>query len=305
MRAVPRYWAYAALLALVAVFFLAPTWGWRSHLRTGDQVHHAREPQQRGEKARLVEGSAPVVGTEQEKARSGASQQPHDVAHELPTGSGFRAWVVHNEKFLVALGTIVIAAFTVVLGIATGFLFLATRSLVQGADATAKAQLRAYVHYDGCRWLSYRDANGKVFWRIRPRWRNGGTTPTRRLRVYVHYELIDHQLPGIYSFTEDPKIVPAPATIPPHGSIESAHCDVTGDDLVAVSKGRKFLYVWGVARYRDVLPDTPEHITKFCIHAASVTNDPRAYWHAETNPVEILFLTYDRHNCADEDCNRA
>jgi hypothetical protein len=73
-------------------------------------------------------------------------------------------------------------------------------------------------------------------------------------------------------------------------------------DLVAVSERRKHLYVWGIARYNDVLPKTQEHLTKFCVYASNLSGDPMRPWHAADNPFEIMFVTYHRHNCADEDC---
>src|SRR4051794_33085845 len=45
----------------------------------------------------------------------------------------------------------IIAAFTVVLAIATGYLWKATRDLVDGAENTAKRQLRAYIVVNGTR----------------------------------------------------------------------------------------------------------------------------------------------------------
>src|SRR5262249_11412210 len=55
----------------------------------------------------------------------------------------------HEE--IVAVGTVFIAAFTIILGFATAALYLATRDLVKGAELTAKQQLRAYVLADTAR----------------------------------------------------------------------------------------------------------------------------------------------------------
>ncbi len=53
----------------------------------------------------------------------------------------------------------VIAVFTVILGSATVFLFLATRSLVKGADKTAEYQLRAYISVTPRLALNWRHKN--------------------------------------------------------------------------------------------------------------------------------------------------
>jgi len=121
------------------------------------------------------------------------------------------------------------------------------------------------------------------------------------MSVHVDYELRDIELPDDFVFSYERSTVPA--TIAPHGMIDSQFRDISADDLVLIKERRKFLYAWGTATYRDVFPDTPERITKFCVLATSVTGDPNAGWHAETNPLEILFQTYRRHNCADEECD--
>ena len=59
--------------------------------------------------------------------------------------SDFVDFVERKDKFIIALSTIFIAFFTIILGIATGLLWRATRSLVRGAENTAERQLRAYV----------------------------------------------------------------------------------------------------------------------------------------------------------------
>jgi len=120
--------------------------------------------------------------------------------------------------------------------------------------------------------------------------------------MFTYYELRDAELPPVYPFSPDQTTTPGPATIPPHGTIESFYYDVAGEDLVAISERRKHLYVWGTAYYRDVFPGTSEHITKFCVYARTITGDPTKVWNREANPVEIMFATYHQHNCADEDC---
>lgn len=65
------------------------------------------------------------------------------------TAAAFVHLIEHGEKFLIALSTVFIAVFTVVLGVATAALWKATRALSDGADETAKRQLRAYVGQQG------------------------------------------------------------------------------------------------------------------------------------------------------------
>jgi hypothetical protein len=90
--------------------------------------------------------------------------------------------------------------------------------------------------------------------------------------------------------------------IAPKGVVESEARDFLGDDLVAVKEGKKHLYVWGIAKYRDVFPGTVGHVTKFCVVATNLAGNPLEPWDGKTNPFDIAFATFYRHNCADEDC---
>src|SRR5262245_37547653 len=65
----------------------------------------------------------------------------------------------------------------------------AARESAETAKASMVASNRAYVLFNGCRWISHRqDDLSPVFWRIRARWINSGNSPPRNLRVYAHYE---------------------------------------------------------------------------------------------------------------------
>jgi hypothetical protein len=181
---------------------------------------------------------------------------------------------------------------------------IAARDSADTAKLSMVASDRAYVYHNGIGWISHRDTGqNRTFWRIRPMWINGGNTPTRRLRVFIGYVLRDTPLPDDYPFTPDPGVVFHPAAMAPKGGvIGSGTYDLWGDDLLAASRGTKFFYVWGIARYRDVFPNSVEHITKFCVQATNISGDPLIGFDEKTNPLEIIFAGYHRHNCADEDC---
>lgn len=183
-----------------------------------------------------------------------------------------------------------------------------TKSLAESAADTANtskismvASTRAYVHNSGFRWISHPDKLGDIYWRIRPQWINIGNTPTRELRIYTHYELRDSELPTEYSFNSGEFV---PTTIHPKGVIEPRFFNIKGTDLLAVMHGRKYLYIWGIARYRDIFPGTSEHITKFLVVAGNITGNPLRPYSTPGNPLDIEFLHYGMHDCADEDCDK-
>lgn len=179
---------------------------------------------------------------------------------------------------------------------------VAARDNADVAKLSMVASDRAYIHYNGCRWISHHDnSDGHVFWRVRAIWINSGNTPTRKMKVHVERELRDDELPLDFPFAS-PEQAPKPVSIAPKGTIESGYFDIDGSDLVAVATGSKHLYIWGVARYRDVFPETAEHVTKFCVHARAITGNPMQGYDAKANIMDILFAHHFTHNCADEDC---
>jgi hypothetical protein len=158
---------------------------------------------------------------------------------------------------------------------------------------------RAYVQGGQMRWLSHRDAD-VIFWRLRPRWGNSGNTPTRNLRVWVQFSLVDTPKPDDYEFPIEWPERMRPVTLPPKSEFESPFFDIKGPDLQLVKEDKKHLYVWGIAEYNDVYPETPRRITKFCVKAGPVTGDPTKYWD-DKDPVEIRWGQITGQNFMDED----
>jgi hypothetical protein len=178
----------------------------------------------------------------------------------------------------------------------------ASRESVDIAKVSMIASDRAYVHHAGIRHISHPLPDGSIFWRLRPLWRNSGNTPTRGLRVLIHYELRDDPLPDDHIF-EFPWSVPAPpALLYPGGLIGSTTMDILGSDLADVAIGNKHLYVFGKATYRSVFVEPDEHVTRFCVKAENITGDPNKPWD-EKLPFAIDFIMFSRYNCADDDCD--
>ena len=77
---------------------------------------------------------------------------------------------------------------------------------------------------------------------------------------------------------------------------------ITPQDILDIQGNRKFLYLWGWARYSDILPNTPRRITKFCWQIF-VAGDPLAF-NPSVDPQSIRFSNVHqaRGNCADDEC---
>ena len=107
---------------------------------------------------------------------------------------------------------------------------------------------------------------GAYHWVFRPIWHNSGDTPTKNLRIYTECTLRNSPLQLGFDFTRTTS-KPGVGLIPPKstkiGGV-GTQAPITPSDIIDIQNSRKFLYVWGWATYRDVFPETPQHITRFC-----------------------------------------
>ena len=177
----------------------------------------------------------------------------------------------------------------------------AARHGVSVAKQTMVATNRAYVHHNGLQYISHLLLpQGRVFWTFLPMWTNTGNTPTRDLKVVVKYSLENAPIGDDFDFSvEKPAL---PASIAAHGGLYSDAFDIFGTDLDDVQNGIKYLYIWGVAWYKDAFPESPEHITKFCVVATRVTGNPLKLWDDKDNRFDIKFVNFRTHCCVDAEC---
>lgn len=224
----------------------------------------------------------------------------------------------HHGEAVTAIFTVVLASSTILLWWSTRGIYKAgERQISVARDAVEAARQsvdisrlsmvasdRAYIHYGGCNWISHPDAaDGSIFWSIRSLWINNGNTPSRQARAHIRFELLDAPLDPNFAFVLDQADAGFPTLFPPKAVIGTGYYRIEGEDLVAVREGRKHFYIWGVVNYHDVFPDTPRHVTKFCVCATNITGNPLRGFNSQSNAVEIIFAHYHQHNCADEDCD--
>jgi hypothetical protein len=215
------------------------------------------------------------------------------------------AFVIENNAAITALATLLIAIFTIVLaGVSDRQAKLTKEAFIDDKRAFIFAiELAAFHEPDA--------ASGSYVWRFRPQWRNSGDTPTRRMSLYVECELRNTPLPPGFRF-EDRRpsgvgmIAPKAnafggiAPVPPQAAI-------TPQDIVDSQAARKFIYLWGWAKYFDVFPSTNQHITRFCWLITPV-GDPRAFvpntpgFPPAPGTMAFGFVHHDEGNCADNEC---
>jgi hypothetical protein len=109
-----------------------------------------------------------------------------DKSHESKGWAKYKEKIERNEKIITAVSTAFIAAFTVVLAFATGFLFFATRDLVKGAEETAERQLRAYISVTAGHVRLINNTTAVEMW---VQFKNAGQTPAYKFGNWLRYEI--------------------------------------------------------------------------------------------------------------------
>jgi hypothetical protein len=222
------------------------------------------------------------------------------VEHSIRCSGEF---VEANSAAITALAAILVAAFTASLWIATGRQAKLTRQAVMAGK-------RAFVFPTGVVALPESNAQtGSFHWRLVPAWENSGETPTRNLRIYADCILTNVPLPESFSFTQiDPEEPPAMAMLGPKATSKggiaphAAAPALTPQDILDIQSGQRFLYLWGWARYSDLLPNTPERITRFCWQIIADGNPLTFNPLMDPQGLRWSNIHQRRGNCADDEC---
>jgi hypothetical protein len=155
---------------------------------------------------------------------------------------------IHDfREEIVAVGTLFIAAFTVILSFATGFLYFATRDLVEGADKNAEKQLRPYVFLSDAK-ISDAAGTPKIYIKIK----NFGQTPAYGLSFWTEGALREYPITSklVRSNSNHSALI----DIGPTGSIETTvdwNGPIQDPDKAALIAKTKAIYVFGKITYRD------------------------------------------------------
>jgi hypothetical protein len=174
-------------------------------------------------------------------------------------------FIHHFHEEIIAVGTLFIAVFTIILAFATGFLYVATRDLVKGAEDTARRQLRAYVVIDGDK---FEGKPGKFVSNLKII--NTGQTPAYKLRIKSKTDILPCRLPKDFDFAiKDPgnasTITLGHNQHVGHSSYLTAQ-EVTHEAFVAAlaDNAENVIYTYGVVTYVDAF-DHCWH-TNFCFY---------------------------------------
>ncbi|NOS76866.1 MAG: hypothetical protein HOP35_02870 [Nitrospira sp.] len=137
-----------------------------------------------------------------------------------------------------------------------------------------------------------RDAKGNItLLSFAVDWENSGSTPTKDLTVNIDSKAFDAPPKGDM-FPDNTRNLDNSLILGPKATISSDSTRVFGEELKSFQDGKKFLFVWGRARYRDIFTDTAIHRTRFVYEVS---------WNKQAGAPIIMH--YHMFNCADEECD--
>lgn len=187
----------------------------------------------------------------------------------------------------------------------------------KSADFAEKAMVasgRAYVFPINVFALWEKGEDEGVYnWRFQIVWNNHGDTPTKNLSLHMRGELLNSKedLKKVRDAVYNPdKSEIIHGMLSPKNTLQAGQAPrppakaLSPDEILSILNGEKIFHLWGWAKYSDIFPNTPPHITKFS-WILGIRGDPKSFVPHSTKPAEMLIFNYlmtDDGNCADEEC---
>jgi len=113
-----------------------------------------------------------------------------------------------------------------------------------------------------------------IAWDFIFKWENSGNTPAKNMVSYVTFVVRKDPLPEDFKFSDSGGKKYTPIDLGPHAIITTAPLSVSIDNITAVRDHSMHLYFYGWVKYRDILKNTPDHITRFCYEVMEIYGDP-------------------------------
>src|SRR5438105_12628405 len=112
--------------------------------------------------------------------------------------------------------------------------------------------------------------------------------------------MFDGNIPANYKFPELGDGTEKFMMLGPKERKTAARIVVPREHIMEAQSGQKRLYFWGWFCYRDIFDERSKHVTKFCVELVNIEGDVTA----PGATIRAAFRSHDRHNCADEECER-
>jgi len=215
-------------------------------------------------------GEKPQAQTTQSQQDSGTEQQPLIIlSREPPLAQPRNSPAVAKERGkttnerLLTYSTVWLAAVTTILAIFTGYLWLATKRLVEGAQDTARRQLRAYVSISNAEITGVEDGCTQARLGIK----NSGQTPAYDLTILGGMTIREAAVAGqnVNLWPEDGDVPFGKTTL---GSGQELRHFIDGPALTpqqraAVQSGTHGIFLYGEILYKDLFSRDRDRFTRY------------------------------------------
>ena len=185
---------------------------------------------------------------------------------------------------VTAIGTVAIAAFTIVLALVTN----RQARLTKKAFITT-AQAFIFLEDFDPRFATQRSVGRLTALRdfvVKPRWKNSGETPTKDLLIDVNWEIIHGDIPDGFNYPYTAN--PLRTLIGPKANEWSDPIRVPDEKINAALNDQGRFYIWGRATYRDIFEQ--KHCTQFCYRVH--------FDHDTVGNIQTQFIAYGDYNHA-------
>jgi hypothetical protein len=202
------------------------------------------------------------------------NEQSHCIDSKNPTDWIGFVWC-RSSEWLDAEN--VVAAFTVILGIATLFLWFATRALVKEAKTTGERQLRGYMSVTPK--VVSTSSKEERFVQIECTVKNHGQTPIHEINFMFDIEFLAHPPPVNFQYPEATRPITDAATLFPQAEMLiwfNFDRTLTAEEFEAMEKNQLRLHLWGKAYYTTVFGQTCHTDFKASVGGGDFIADLRA-----------------------------
>jgi hypothetical protein len=135
-------------------------------------------------------------------------------------------------------------------------------------------------------------------WEFRPKLGNSGVTPTKNARNHANFLPLNEMFPENFQFFDIGQQSPeVPFILGPKEDTTGALLEVPFDRVKDVRDKKAKLFFYGWVIYEDIFPETPKHISMFCIELVDVRGELKP-----NTPYALAWGLCPRHNCADDEC---
>jgi hypothetical protein len=258
--------AGAAILRVFAILLVLCSSAFSEERSPGESEHKADTPYEKQQESSQLQRLLPPSTIPTHPVVNVFTAKHADEKSECASPKNWKEWswfaVCRSWEWLDAEKTI--AIFTVILGIATGFLWWATRNLVRDARESSRRQLRAYISANPLEIASAEQE--ERFVQITFGLKNHGQTPAHEMHYIFGFDVFANPLPEGFTYPQPTIPIHAESALFPQGDMVvwfNFNRLISTDEFSLVERDGLRLHIWGSVFYRTAFEEQGQCHTDF------------------------------------------